>query len=107
MDLSALSIPELRNQHQAITRQLELMKKQSAKNALIAANKAVQDHGFESVHEVLNGAPAKEQKERKAVEPKYRNPDNHEQTWTGRGKKPLWITAKLQSGNSLESFLIA
>lgn len=25
------------------------------------------------------------------VAPKYRNPENHEQTWSGRGKPPLWI----------------
>ena len=28
---------------------------------------------------------------RKASEPRFRNPDNHEQTWTGRGKAPAWI----------------
>ena len=25
------------------------------------------------------------------VAPKYRNPENPEQTWTGRGKAPAWI----------------
>lgn len=25
------------------------------------------------------------------VAPKYRNPENPEQTWSGRGKPPLWI----------------
>ena len=25
------------------------------------------------------------------VTPKYRNPENPEQTWSGRGKPPLWI----------------
>ena len=28
-----------------------------------------------------------------ASEPRFRNPDNHEQTWTGRGKAPAWIEA--------------
>lgn len=28
---------------------------------------------------------------RAKVEPKYRNPANAEQTWTGRGKMPLWV----------------
>ena len=28
---------------------------------------------------------------RTKVEPKYRNPANAEQTWTGRGKMPLWV----------------
>ena len=25
------------------------------------------------------------------VPPKYRNPENPEQTWTGRGNKPAWV----------------
>lgn len=28
-----------------------------------------------------------------ASEPRFRNPDNHEQTWTGRGKTPAWVEA--------------
>ena len=30
----------------------------------------------------------------KKVAPKYRNPANPEQTWTGRGKAPKWIDGK-------------
>lgn len=39
------------------------------------------------------------------VPPKYRNPENAEQTWTGRGKAPLWVQA-LQAAGTLESALI-
>lgn len=28
-----------------------------------------------------------------ASEPRFRNPDNHDQTWTGRGKAPAWVEA--------------
>ena len=28
---------------------------------------------------------------RRKGKPKYRNPDNPDQTWTGRGKKPNWL----------------
>ncbi len=28
---------------------------------------------------------------RRKGKPKYRNPNNPEQTWTGRGKKPNWL----------------
>jgi len=40
-------------------------------------------------------------------EPKYQNPDNPRQTWTGRGKRPSWIKAVLAQGGSLEDMLIA
>jgi DNA-binding protein H-NS len=44
---------------------------------------------------------------RGTVAPKYRNPDDPSQTWTGRGKRPLWFAAALKRrGVSVESLLI-
>ena len=40
------------------------------------------------------------------VLPKYRNPQNKAETWSGRGKQPRWLTAQLRSGKRLNSFLI-
>ncbi|WP_079433400.1 H-NS family nucleoid-associated regulatory protein [Zoogloea sp. LCSB751] len=37
------------------------------------------------------------------VKPKYRDGDN---TWTGRGAKPVWLRDKLAAGKNLEDFLI-
>jgi DNA-binding protein H-NS len=42
----------------------------------------------------------------KKVAPKYRNPANAEQTWTGRGVSPTWVQA-LKAAGTLESALIA
>lgn len=39
------------------------------------------------------------------VAPKYRNPANAEQTWTGRGKSPVWV-AELKAAGQLETALI-
>jgi DNA-binding protein H-NS len=42
-----------------------------------------------------------------SVAPKYRNPADAEQTWSGRGKRPLWLAGALKKrGTSLENFLI-
>jgi DNA-binding protein H-NS len=40
------------------------------------------------------------------VAPKYRNPNDASQTWTGRGRQPLWIAALLAEGKRLEDLLI-
>ena len=37
---------------------------------------------------------------------KYRNPDDASQTWTGRGRKPNWLVARLKKGQKMESFAI-
>jgi DNA-binding protein H-NS len=42
----------------------------------------------------------------KKVAPKYRNPANPEQTWTGRGVSPTWVQA-LKAAGTLDSALIA
>jgi DNA-binding protein H-NS len=39
------------------------------------------------------------------VAPKYRNPSNHEQTWSGRGVTPKWV-ADLKAEGKLDSALI-
>ena len=36
------------------------------------------------------------------VAPKYRNPDNANQTWTGRGRTPAWVQA-LEAAGQLAS----
>jgi DNA-binding protein H-NS len=41
----------------------------------------------------------------KKVAPKYRNPANPEQTWTGRGVSPSWVQA-LKTAGTLDTALI-
>lgn len=40
------------------------------------------------------------------VAPKYRNPGNPSETWTGRGKQPRWLAAQTSAGRSLDEFTI-
>ncbi len=42
----------------------------------------------------------------KKVAPKYRNPANAEQTWTGRGVSPTWVQ-ELKTAGKLDTALIA
>jgi DNA-binding protein H-NS len=41
------------------------------------------------------------------VLPKYQNPENSTETWSGRGRQPRWVQAQLKAGRKLEHFLIA
>ena len=40
------------------------------------------------------------------VFPRYRNPAQPSETWSGRGKKPRWLTAQLKSGKKIDDFRI-
>lgn len=37
---------------------------------------------------------------------KYQNPDNRSETWTGRGRKPNWLVAKLSKGAKMQDFAV-
>ena len=40
------------------------------------------------------------------VEPKYRNPTNPLETWSGRGKMPRWVVELLATGANLDELRI-
>jgi DNA-binding protein H-NS len=42
----------------------------------------------------------------KSVAVKYMNPDNRSETWTGRGRKPNWLVAKLNKGAKMADFSV-
>ena len=41
------------------------------------------------------------------VLPKYQNPKNPTQKWSGRGRQPHWVRAQLKAGKKLDHFRIA
>ncbi len=59
---------------------------------------------------VVKGVPKKTARKNpaagKTVAPKYRNPANPAQTWTGRGKSPTWVAA-MKAAGTLDSALIS
>ncbi len=45
-------------------------------------------------------------KVRAKVKPKYRNPADPAQTWSGRGKRPRWYVAAINAGKKEKDLLI-
>ena len=39
------------------------------------------------------------------LHPKYHNPNDPSQTWSGRGKRPRWVHSLLAEGNTLQDLL--
>lgn len=44
--------------------------------------------------------------EKGSVAPKYRHPEDHSKTWSGRGKRPVWITEYLGGDDTKLSALL-
>jgi len=96
-----------------------LAKRKPAAQVKAAIARVLKQHGwtFEELFGKQEAAPkaSKPAKAGKAtkkagkpgkVPPKYRNPANPNETWTGRGRPPRWLAAELAAGKTLESFLI-
>jgi len=116
IDLKGLSARELESLiSKAKKRKTALVKRKPAatvRRKLAAAAKA---EGY-TVEELFGGADAPKarktpgkraaRKTGKKVAPKYRNPANPKETWTGRGKQPRWLAAQTADGRKVEDFLI-
>jgi DNA-binding protein H-NS len=88
----------------AKARQEELVKEKASKlrekiNALVKAE------GF-GLDDVFGRAGTTRGKARGKVKPKYRNPIDPNQTWTGRGKRPNWFRTALAGGKKEKDLLI-
>ena len=107
IDLSPLSIDELNALIADAQRLIKVKQKSSIKQARAQIVQIAAGLGL-SVEELLAGEGGEpiEVKTRKKVEPRYRNPDNPNETWTGRGREPRWLVAALAAGKKLEDFLI-
>lgn len=106
IDLKSLNYNQLSDLiARAQARQEELAKEKAAKlrekiNALVKA----EGLGLE---EVFGGRSSGTRgKARSKVKPKYRNPADPNQTWSGRGKRPRWFTAALGAGKKEKDLLI-
>ena len=101
-DLEKMSFAELTEMEARIER-LKI-EKQNTERA--AVRKQLMDlakqHGFD-IRELLDGR----KKGKGSVAAKYRDPKNPENTWTGRGRMPRWMTAATKGGRvSKVDFLI-
>ncbi len=104
MDLSTLSLDQLRNLQQQIPTELkrrESLEKAEALNKVRAVAKTL---GFSLEELVEKDAKVKSVSGAK-VKVKYRHPEDATLEWTGRGRTPKWVTAWLESGKTIVSLL--
>ncbi|MGL4414067.1 H-NS histone family protein [Roseinatronobacter monicus] len=102
MDLSTLSLDELKKLHKDVTKAIDSYEDRARKKALAEAEAVARQHGF--TMDQLFGKSVKAT--RAVVAPKYANPADRSQTWTGRGRKPRWVIAALESGKTLDDLSI-
>lgn len=108
IDLKSMTSKELEKLRTDIDKTLTSMEQKRRKEALAAAEKAAKAHGFTLAH-ITGGATSAPKtarktakKPKKASIPKYANPEDKTQTWTGKGRKPEWFKAAMATGKTPE-----
>jgi DNA-binding protein H-NS len=94
--LASMSVEELWEIYEEISKLLE---------AKILAEKEMLERRLTSLHPA-NTDRQKARRPYPPVVPKFANPDEPSQVWSGRGKTPRWVREKLASGLSLEELRI-
>ena len=95
-NFASMSVEELWEIYEELSKLLE---------AKMLAEKKVLERRLDSLH------PAKTDRLNAhrpypPVVPKFANPDDPSQVWSGRGKQPQWVKEKLASGLALEDLSI-
>ncbi len=110
IDLSSLTISELQQVITEATARIDVLKKNTAAELRRKLQEMAREQGFtigDLFPDKVGGGVKPESKQgSKPVAPKYANPNNPMQTWTGRGKQPHWVRDALNAGASLDDFLI-
>jgi len=108
-DLEAMDFEELWLLHEELTKILAekiTAEKRELEKRLAQLNQPDQFGEAESgAAETGTGQPQPRRRYPKVL-PKYCNPLQPTETWSGRGKQPRWLVAALRSGHTLEEFKI-
>lgn len=108
-DLEAMDFEELWLLHEELTKILAekiAAEKRELEKRLAQLNRPDQSSEAEGgTAKTGMGQPAPRRRYPKVM-PKYCNPLQPTETWSGRGKQPRWLVAALQSGHTLEEFKI-
>ena len=109
LDLDSMSDEEL----QALRERVDTMLDERVRNRFAEYQRIARGAGYEVTLTKIgeehrrrrSRSPSREDR-RSEISPKYRNPDNPSEIWSGRGREPKWMQREMASGKSRDDFLI-
>lgn len=105
MELSNLSLVELKNLLTLIPAEIKKREKEDKAKTLKELEALAAERGF-NLAELMGEGSTKVKKEKGTVAVKYRHPQNAELAWTGRGRQPKWVVEFLANGGTLEQLAV-
>jgi DNA-binding protein H-NS len=105
IDLDAMSVDEMWRLHEQIGQVLSVRLTSEKRELEKRLAQLRHESELHSASTEEFGVP-RERRKYPRVYPKYRNPDEPSETWSGRGKQPRWLVAALKTGHRIEEFMI-
>ncbi|MBB1492080.1 MULTISPECIES: H-NS family nucleoid-associated regulatory protein [unclassified Paracoccus (in: a-proteobacteria)] len=106
LDVDSMSLEDLRALRTQIDKAISSYETRRRKEAMAALERTARDMGFNLSE--LTGAGGRGRRGAAAAnegQPKYAHPDDPNQTWSGRGRRPRWVIEQIEAGRSLEDLL--
>ena len=97
-NINDMSLKELKDLQSQITKAIATFEDRKKKEAIAELQEFARAKGFDL--EELTGATVV--RRRAPASPKYANPANKSDTWSGRGRKPRWFIEALAGGKQPE-----
>lgn len=99
IDVNSMPLDELKKLRKDVEKAISSYEDRRKKEALVALEATASEMGF-SLSE-LTGLG------KKVSAPKFQNPEDPNQTWTGRGRQPTWFKSAIAAGTSEDDMRIA
>ena len=120
--LESMSIKQMRDLREELDRRIEKAEQTEAREQIlkiarhaklsvqIAEHVPAPGNGNGGKHATTPAAPLKRtahiRKAKRKVAVKFANPADKSETWTGRGRMPRWLAAKVKGGAKLDQFAL-
>ena len=97
-----MSLEELKALKKEVETAIASFQDRKRQEALKAMEAVAREHGM-SLEEIIAGT--KKRRKAKAA-PKYRNPLNAAETWSGKGRQPGWFKDAIKGGKKAEDLAV-
>lgn len=102
--LDSMDLNELKALKKQVDKAIDSFETRRKKTALEALEAVAREQGF-SLSDLLDAA-SNQPKTRGAAAPKFANPHDPQQTWSGRGRKPSWFIEAMEVGKTPDDLAI-
>ena len=98
--LEGMDLEGLKDLRKKLDRAIASYETRKRQEALSAVEQAAKEYGFK-LGDLLGEAKSRRGRKSEVSPTKYINPEDHEQTWSGRGRRPQWVKDALEAGRTL------